>query len=47
MFDQELPLLTVAGFVISLAGVLLTRPARRVEGDTRPRTPAGSVRSGP
>jgi drug/metabolite transporter (DMT)-like permease len=29
MFGEELPLLTVAGFVVSLAGVLLTRPRRR------------------
>ncbi len=43
MFDQELPLLTVAGFAISLAGVLLTRPA-----SGRPRaldsTPVGAKR---
>jgi hypothetical protein len=28
MFGEELPLLTVAGFAVSLAGVLVTRPAR-------------------
>ncbi|WP_020013944.1 DMT family transporter [Promicromonospora sukumoe] len=28
MFGEKLPLLTVAGFVVSLAGVLLTRPRR-------------------
>jgi drug/metabolite transporter (DMT)-like permease len=47
MFGQELPLLAVAGFAVSLAGVLVTRPARRVAGEIRPRTSAGSVRSGP
>ncbi|MFJ3408355.1 DMT family transporter [Promicromonospora sp. NPDC090134] len=47
MFGEELPLLTVAGFVVSLAGVLLTRPARRPADETRPEVPAASVRSGP
>ncbi|MFD6445841.1 DMT family transporter [Promicromonospora sp. NPDC060204] len=47
MFGQDLPLLTVAGFVVSLAGVLLTRPTRRAADETRPGVPAASVRSGP
>lgn len=47
MFGEELPLLTVAGFVVSLAGVLLTRPTRRPADETRPEVRVASVRSGP
>ena len=35
MFGERLPLLTVAGFVVSLAGVLVTRPARPRRGPVR------------
>ncbi|MFI6424399.1 DMT family transporter [Promicromonospora sp. NPDC050880] len=42
MFGEELPLLTVAGFAVSLTGVLLTRPARQA-----PEEPADEVRRPP
>jgi drug/metabolite transporter (DMT)-like permease len=49
MFGQELPLLTVAGFVVSLAGVLVVRPAPARGASTKdsrrsPTATAGSAR---
>ncbi|MFI2489387.1 DMT family transporter [Promicromonospora kroppenstedtii] len=45
MFGEELPLLTVAGFVVSLAGVLLTRPGRRSRPARRAAGEAAPARS--
>ncbi|MFD6140235.1 DMT family transporter [Promicromonospora sp. NPDC060271] len=42
MFGERLPLLTVAGFAISLAGVLLVRPAPDRGRTRRDRTPEGA-----
>lgn len=52
MFGEALPLLTVAGFAVSLTGVLLTRPARQTTDDAagdarRPPEPATPHPSAP